>query len=92
MPALAHFRRDALGERVQQVLSSGCGDRCDDRILGRAWLPISHIMPEAPIEEVDILAHEGNGGPHILDPEVFQVMPVEKDASGIRIIEAHEQT
>src|SRR5260370_9616447 len=72
-PALAHLRSDALGQHVQEVSSACGGDSGDDRVVGRAWPPISYVVSQAPVEEVNVLTHERDAGPPILDPDTLQV-------------------
>mmetsp|Transcript_28211 Transcript_28211/g.59255 ORF Transcript_28211/g.59255 Transcript_28211/m.59255 type:complete len:244 (-) Transcript_28211:1273-2004(-) len=66
--------------------------RCPlDLLIGGAWPAVGDVESDALVEEHDVLRHDAQLLAHRVELDVAQVLPVDADRAGGRVVEAEEQ-
>jgi hypothetical protein len=90
-PALAELGLVAVGQRGDEVVRVGRAGRREDLLVGRLQAPVADVVEDARAEQQRLLQDDAELLAHRRDGEVAQVVPVERDAPVLGVVEARQQ-
>ena len=90
-PTLAERRIQPCGQPIDEPVGSHGRGCAPDVGVPEPRLTEADVRRDAAREEVDVLQHEAEERPHVLERELADVGPVHEDASAADVVEPHQQ-